>query len=198
MQAAPKLVDYLSGEDAEHFATVRGLLDAVGISYRIDPTLVRGLDYYTRTVFEFKSRALGAQSTVAAGGRYDGLIEQIGGARTPGCGWAAGMERMLLASGELPTAPMLVDLYVALTDEGAAPRAFQLAGDARRAGLSAHLELSGRALRRQLSQADRLGARYVAIVADSDPTALREMDSGQQRELEFEGVIPTILRGSRL
>jgi histidyl-tRNA synthetase len=198
MRSAPKLLDYLSAEDAEHFATVRGLLDAVGISYRVDPTLVRGLDYYTRTVFEFKSSALGAQSTVGAGGRYDGLIEQIGGSHTPGCGWAAGMERMLLASGEMPTAPMLVDLYVALTDEEAAPRAFRLARDARRAGLSAHLELSGRALRRQLTQADRLRARYVAIVADSDPAALKEMDSGEQRELELEGVIPTILRGSRL
>ncbi|MFL5823249.1 MAG: histidine--tRNA ligase [Solirubrobacteraceae bacterium] len=198
MQSAPKLLDRLSGEDAEHFAAVRRLLDEVGLTYQVDPTLVRGLDYYTRTVFEFKSAVLGAQSTVGAGGRYDGLIEQIGGRPTPGCGWAAGMERMLLASGELPVAPMLVDLYVALTDQGAAPRAFRLARDARRAGLNAHLELSGRALRRQLTQADRLGARYVAIVADSDPTALKEMESGEQHDLEFDGVIPTILRGSRL
>jgi histidyl-tRNA synthetase len=135
---------------------------------------------------------------VGAGGRYDGLIRQIGGPDTPACGWAAGVERMLLASGELPTAPMLVDLYVALRDEGAAMRGFVLAVEARRAGLRAQLELSRRALRRQLTQADRIGARYVAIVGESGPTALRQMDSGEQHELDLANVIPTILRGSRL
>jgi histidyl-tRNA synthetase len=198
MQNAPKLLDQLTEDDAEHFASVRSLLDEVGLPYQVDPTLVRGLDYYTRTVFEFKSGALGAQSTVGAGGRYDGLIAQLGGPETPGCGWAAGMERMLLASGEQPVAPMLVDVYVAVADERAVGRAFQLARDARRAGLGAHLELSRRALRRQLTQADRLGARYVAIVGDSDPTVLREMDAGEQRDLELANVIPTMLRGSRL
>jgi len=198
MRGAPKLVDHLSDEDAQHFGAVRALLDEVGITYRIDPTLVRGLDYYTRTVFEFKSAALGAQSTVGAGGRYDGLIEQIGGPDTPGCGWAAGVERMLLASGELPVAPMLVDLYVAMADEPAARRAFLLAREARRAGLKAQLDPSRRALRRQLTQADRIGARYVAIVGESDPTPLREMESGQQQELDLASVIPAILRGSRL
>jgi histidyl-tRNA synthetase len=135
---------------------------------------------------------------VGAGGRYDGLVKQIGGPDTPGCGWAAGVERMLLASGELPMAPILVDLYVAVAEAEATPRAFMLAREARQAGLSAQLELSGRALRRQLTQADRIGARYVAIVGGSEPTALKEMDSGEQRELELASVIPTILRGSRL
>jgi histidyl-tRNA synthetase len=198
MAEAPRLLDRITGEDAEHFASVRALLDDVGLRYTIDPTLVRGLDYYTRTVFEFKSSGLGAQSTVGGGGRYDGLIAQLGGPDTPGCGWASGVERMLLASHELPVAPIPVDVYVALTDGAAVGRAFQLASDARRAGLSAHLELSRRALRRQLSQADRLGARYVAIVAGADPTALKEMESGEQRDLELASVIPTMLRGSRL
>jgi histidyl-tRNA synthetase len=198
MAEAPRLLDRITGEDAEHFLTVRALLDDVGLPYAIDSTLVRGLDYYTRTVFEFKSSALGAQSTVGGGGRYDGLIAQLGGPDTPGCGWASGMERMLLASHELPVAPLPVDVYVAMTDEEAAGRAFRLASDARRAGLSAHLELSRRALRRQLSQADRLGARYVAIVGGADPTALKEMESGEQRDLELAAVIPTMLRGSRL
>jgi histidyl-tRNA synthetase len=198
MQGAPKLIERLAAEDSEHFAAVRGLLDEVGLRYRIDPTLVRGLDYYTRTVFEFKSQALGAQSTVGAGGRYDGLIEQIGGQDTPGCGWASGVERMLLATREIPVAPPVVDLYVAVAEERAVSRAFRLACDARRAGLGAQLELSRRALRRQLTQADRLGARYVAIVGDADPAALKEMTSGEQAELELAGVIPTILRGSRL
>jgi histidyl-tRNA synthetase len=198
MQHAPKLIERLTGEDAEHFASVQGLLDEVGLAYTVDPTLVRGLDYYTRTVFEFKSQALGAQSTVGAGGRYDGLIAQIGGPDTPGCGWASGVERMLLSSGEIPVAAPVVDLYVAVAGDRAVPRAFRLACDARRAGLGVQLELSRRALRRQLTQADRLGARYVAIVGDSDPAALREMASGEQAELELAGVIPTILRGSRL
>jgi histidyl-tRNA synthetase len=149
-------------------------------------------------VFEFKSEALGAQSTVGAGGRYDGLIAQIGGPDTPGCGWASGVERMLLATGEIPVAAPVVDLYVAVAEDRAVPRAFRVACDARRAGLGVQLELSRRALRRQLSQADRLGARYVAIVGDSDPAALKEMASGEQTELELAGVIPTILRGSRL
>jgi histidyl-tRNA synthetase len=198
MQGAPKLIDHISGEDAEHFAAVRSLLDDAGLAYVVDSTLVRGLDYYTRTVFEFKSAVLGAQSTIGAGGRYDGLIEQLGGPGTPGCGWAAGMERMLLSGGELPVSPLLVDLYVAVAGDAAGRRAFQLAREARRAGLGAQLELSGRALRRQLTQADRLGARYVAIVAEHDPTSLRQMDSGEQLELDFTSVIPTILRGGRL
>lgn len=198
MQNAPKLLDYLDNEDADHFAAVRNLLDGAGVTYRIDPTLVRGLDYYTRTVFEFKSAVLGSQSTIGAGGRYDGLIEQLGGAETPGCGWAAGVERILLTTNELPVAPLLVDLYVAMADGAGGERGFQLAREARRAGLNAHLELSRRALRRQLSQADRLGARYVAIVAGQDPTSLKEMDGGEQLELDIGQVIPTILRGSRL
>jgi histidyl-tRNA synthetase len=198
MAGAPRLLDRITGEDGEHFATVRALLDDVGLRYTIDSTLVRGLDYYARTVFEFKSGSLGAQSTVGGGGRYDGLIAQLGGPDTPGCGWAAGVERMLLAGHELPLAPVPVDVYVAVTDEGALARAFRLARDARRAGLNAHLELSRRALRRQFSAADRLSARYVAVVGDCDPTGLREMDTGDQRELELVNVIPTMLRGSRL
>ena len=109
MASAPRLLDELAADDAEHFAQVRTLLDAAGVAYEIDPTLVRGLDYYTRTVFEFTSDALGAQSGVGGGGRYDRLIEQLGGKPTPGMGWAAGVERMLLAAGGLPqTAPPLL------------------------------------------------------------------------------------------
>jgi histidyl-tRNA synthetase len=198
MADAPQLLERLEGEDAEHFAAVRALLDGAGISYEIDPTLVRGLDYYTRTVYEFKSTELGAQSTVGGGGRYDRLIEQLGGPPTAASGWAAGVERMLLAAGEMPTHRSLTDLYVALATRDGGPEGFQLAREARRAGLSAQLELAGRSLKGQLKQADRVGARYVAIVGDSDATALRDMESGEQREVEIGDVIPTILRGSRL
>ncbi|HWC86777.1 MAG TPA: histidine--tRNA ligase [Solirubrobacteraceae bacterium] len=196
MAGAPLLLDRLTPEDAEHFEEVRALLDDAGLPYEIDPTLVRGLDYYTRTVFEFASDALGAQSGVGGGGRYDRLIEQLEGSPTPGSGWAAGVERMLLAAGEPPIAPNLVDLFVAIAPDADGRAAFALAADARRAGLAAQLELAGRSLRGQLRQADRIGARYVAIIGD--PITLREMDSGEQREIPLEAIIPTILRGSRL
>jgi histidyl-tRNA synthetase len=198
MEGAPRLLDRLDPEDLEHFHQVRTLLDEAGVTYEIDTTLVRGLDYYTRTLFEFSSDALGAQSGVGGGGRYDRLIEQLDGRPTPAAGWAAGVERMVLAATDLPTAPTLIDLYVAYAEAEGSPQAFELARDARLAGLSAQLELAGRSLKGQLKQADRLQARYVAIVSPGAETTLREMDSGEQRELTTAEVIPTILRGSRL
>ena len=197
MKSAPKLLDRLSSEDAEHFAQVRLLLDDAGVGYELDPTLVRGLDYYTRTVFEFSSDALGAQSGVGGGGRYDRLMELLDGPPTPGCGWAAGVERILLSAGELPVQPDLVDLFVSLASADLGRTAFSLALDARRAGLNAQLELAGRSLRGQLKHADRIGARYVAIVGE-EGTSLKNMESGEQLELSLNEVIPTILRGSRL
>jgi histidyl-tRNA synthetase len=139
MADAPLLLDHLDAADAEHFATVRGLLDRAGVTYEVDPTLVRGLDYYTRTVFEFTSDALGAQSGVGGGGRYDGLIEQIGGPHTPGMGWASGVERILLSSPEPPKADTPVDLFVAYAGPDFRREAFRLAADARRAGHAAAL-----------------------------------------------------------
>ncbi len=200
MQEAPKLLDRLAPEDAEHFAAVCGLLDATGLQYELDPTLVRGLDYYTRTLFEFTSDALGAQSGVGGGGRYDRLIEQLGGQRTPACGWAAGIERILLAGGEQPVAPHPVDLFVALArrDFACATAGFELARTARRAGLAAQLELTERSLKGQLKHADRLGARYVAIVQDADSASLKEMASSAQQETTVTAVIPAILRGGDL
>jgi histidyl-tRNA synthetase len=197
MTGAPILLDRLAPEDAEHFARVRALLDGAGVRYELDPTLVRGLDYYARTVFEFASDALGAQSGVGGGGRYDGLIEQLGGAPTPASGWAAGVERMLLAAGELAVAPDLVNLFVAVAAPDAVPLAFELANEARRAGLSAQMEVTGRSMKGQLKHADRLGARYVAIIGDH-VASLKNMETGDQIELEPSAVIPTILRGSRL
>ncbi len=198
MQAAPKLLDCLSADDLDHFAQVRSRLEESGVPYEIDPTLVRGLDYYTRTLFEFSSDALGAQSGVGGGGRYDRLIEQLDGPPTAAAGWAAGVERMILAAAEMPVAPPLIDLYVALATPEVSPAAFQLARQARQAGLSAELELAGRSLKGQLRQADRLGARYVAIVGDEQATSLKELEGGEQRELAITEVIPSILRGSRL
>ena len=197
MRDAPKLLDRLAPDDAEHFAAVRNLLDEAGVRYELDPTLVRGLDYYTRTLFEFASDLLGAQSGVGGGGRYDRLMEQLGGPPTPASGWAAGVERMLLAAGDLPTPPNIVDLFVAVADHQGSATAFELARGARQAGLQAQMELTSRSLRGQLKHADRLGARYVAIIGD-EGVSLRDMESGEQRETELANVIPTILRGSRL
>jgi histidyl-tRNA synthetase len=197
MKGAPILLDRLAPDDAEHFARVRRLLDGAGVRYELDPTLVRGLDYYARTVFEFTSDALGAQSGVGGGGRYDGLIEQLGGAPTPASGWAAGVERMLLAAGELPVAPDLVDLFVAVAGPDGATLAFELANEARRAGLNAQMEVTGRSMKGQLKHADRLGARYVAIIGDH-VASLKNMETRDQVDLEPAAVIPMILRGSRL
>jgi len=197
MKRAPRLLDRLGDDDAEHFETVRVLLDRSAIAYEVDTTLVRGLDYYTRTVFEFESDALGAQSGVAGGGRYDGLVEQLGGPPTPGCGWAAGIERMLLAAPEQPAAPSPVDLFVALDGPQARNAAFALTAEARRARLHAQLELAGRSLKGQLKQADRLGARYVAIVGEAG-TVLKDMESGEQQDVAATEVVARILRGRGL
>jgi histidyl-tRNA synthetase len=194
MEGAPLLLDRLDADDAAHFAAVRELLDGAGVAYEVDPTLVRGLDYYTRTVFEMTSDALGAQSGVGGGGRYDGLMEIIGGAPTPGMGWAAGIERILLASPSAPVAPPPLDLYVAYTGPEHRAEGFRLAADARRAGHSSRLELGGRSLKGQLKQADRAGARYVAILGD-EGTALKDMESGEQKTVATETVMHHIRSG---
>jgi histidyl-tRNA synthetase len=200
MRDAPKLLDRLDPDDAEHFARVRGLLDDAGLSYELDPTLVRGMDYYTRTVFEFTSDELGAQSGVGGGGRYDGLIELIDGPPTPAAGWAAGVERMLLAAREPPQAPDLVDLFVAFASDAteASERGFELARNARRAGLQAQLELAGRSLKGQLRHGDRIGARYVAIIGDNGSARLKNMESGDEHDTDLGDVIPEILRSGTL
>ncbi|MFL5819537.1 MAG: histidine--tRNA ligase [Solirubrobacteraceae bacterium] len=197
LAGAPRLLDRLSTEDAEHFTEVRELLDRAGLVYVVDSTLVRGLDYYTRTVFEFESDRLGAQSGVAGGGRYDGLVEQLGGPPAPGCGWAAGVERILLAAEGRPAAVPAVDLYVAYEGQAARARAFEVAVAARRAGLHAELELAGRSLKGQLRQADRGGARFVAIVGTGE-AALKDMESGEQRTVAADAIPAEVLRARAL
>ena len=201
MRDAPTLLDRLAPEDAEHFARVREMLDDAGVRYELEPTLVRGLDYYTRTVFEFTSDALGAQSAVGGGGRYDGLIEQLGGPATPGCGWAAGVERMLLAAGEQPVAPPLVDLFVALArrrpDSTARRVQARQRGAPRRAGRPAR---AGRPLAQGPAQTGRPDRR--ALRGDRRGTTQRQPEGHgvrrADRACEPAAVIPAILRGSRL
>jgi histidyl-tRNA synthetase len=179
MAEAPRLVDRLTREDAEHFAEVRGLLDAAGLPYEIDSTLVRGLDYYTRTVFEVESERLGAQAALGGGGRYDGLVEELGGPPTPGVGWAAGVERMLLAAGDAE-GEASAEVFVAIAD--GAQGALSLAQSLRRAGLRTQLEQAGRSMKGQLKQANRIGARAVVIIGDT--IEVKDMDTGEQRPAE--------------
>jgi histidyl-tRNA synthetase len=179
MAEAPLLIERISGEDAEHFGEVRALLDSAGMEYEIDPTLVRGLDYYTRTVFEVESERLGAQAALGGGGRYDGLIEELGGQPTPGVGWAVGVERILLAAGEAhPERARPVFIAQAVPD--VSRTGFALARRLREAGFRAETEQAGRSMKGQLKQADRIDAFATVILGDS--IEVKDMDSGDQRE----------------
>jgi histidyl-tRNA synthetase len=196
MAGAPRLLEHLRDDDALHFAEVRELLDLANIAYEVDTTLVRGLDYYTRTVFEFTSDALGAQSGVGGGGRYDGLVEQLGGPPTPGIGWAAGVERMLLAGDPRAVAPGVLELFVAIDQHAHRPAAFAILTEARSAGLKAQMDLGARSLKGQLGHANALGARYVAIVEGSQ-AVLRDMEGGGQERIATDTVVHAVLRGLR-
>ena len=193
MAEAPTMLERLEGDDAEHFATVRRLLEHAGIAYELYGTLVRGLDYYTRTVFEFHCGALGAQSQVAGGGRYDGLIELLGGPATPACGWAVGVERILLALEGEPT-PRPPDVFVAAADDQR-ERALALAAELRHAGLRAELDLGGRGLKGQMRHADRLGVPNTVILDEAGTVQLRDMSSGEQREVEVAELVEELVAG---
>jgi histidyl-tRNA synthetase len=173
LRDAPRVGESLCAACREHFAAVRACLDALGVAYELVPTLVRGLDYYTRTTWEFVGRDEGAQSAISAGGRYDYLVEELGGPPTPGIGFGAGVERLLLALDEsLPAEPVL-DVFFALEPE--APRApvLELMAGLRRRGVACDTDYAGRSLKGQLTQAGRLGAR-VTVVAGRESATIRE------------------------
>jgi histidyl-tRNA synthetase len=192
MADAPKMLDHLDDEDAEHFESVKRLLDRAGIAYEIDATIVRGLDYYTRTVFEFHSARLGAQSQVAGGGRYDELIALFGGPRTPAIGWAAGVERILLAI-EGEGEELSHDVFVA-ADDGHREQALALVTELRRAGLRADLDLACRSMKGQMRQADRTGAAH-AVILEGDDVRIRDMSSGEQRGVDAASVVEELTSG---
>jgi histidyl-tRNA synthetase len=170
LAAAPKIGESLCDECREHFAQVRGFLDAYGVAYEQAPTLVRGLDYYTRTTFEFKDEAIGAKDTICGGGRYDGLIEEIGGPSTPGIGFGAGLERLLLSIGDGRADPDQVDVFFVCEDSADRARVLPVMAELRRRGLRADLDYAGRSLKGQVTQANRLGAGWTVVVADSRAT----------------------------
>ena len=195
VSGAPLLSDYLDPESQAHFATLTAALTGMGIPYSVEPRLVRGLDYYSRTAFEWVTDALGSQDAICGGGRYDGLIEELGGPATPGMGWAAGVERILLAAERRPEPEAVCDLYVA----GTGVTAFALAAEARRAGLNVQLELAGRSRKGQLKAAARTGAWHAALVdedADGHPSIeVRDLQTGEQEPLESpSAVVARVIR----
>lgn len=184
VSGAPSFADFLDAESTGFFAEVCAGLDRLGIAYRIDRRLVRGLDYYCHTAFEFTTKALGAQGAVLAGGRYDGLVGQMGGPETAGVGWAGGIERlaMLAGPGERPPRPVALIPIGAAAEAAALPLADRL----RRAGLAIELGYRG-SLRRRLARADRLGARAAVLLGDDEiaegAATLRDLDSGVQTKV---------------
>lgn len=193
---APEITDCLCEECQEHFSKVQAYLKTAGISFKLDPRLVRGLDYYTKTAFEVKYAPLGAQSAVAGGGRYDGLIEEIGGSPTPAVGFAVGLERVLLALEQqklLPEMSDAVDVFVVALGEAAQKAAFQLLMELRAAGLSAAMDFAGRSMKAQMKQANKANARFVAILGEDEvregAVTLRDMQSSEQEKVTREEII---------
>lgn len=189
---APTILDHLCDECAAHFARLQRYLAEFGVEHQVNPGIVRGFDYYTKTVFEIIYAGLGAQSTICGGGRYDGLIAQIGGKPTPGIGFGLGLERLLLTmakQGVLPSPPPGVDLFVATVGEAAARRAPALVAGLRREGLGADLDYLGRSLKGQLKYADKLRARFVVVLGEEELAAgrvrVKEMTSGQETGVEL-------------
>lgn len=173
---APKLLDYLDDESREHFAQLCVLLDNMGVKYEINPKLVRGLDYYNKTVFEWVTSALGAQGTVCGGGRYDGLVEQLGGHATQGVGFAMGLERLVLLVQEVNkniAVPSAVDIYVVFSGEGTTLAAFRIAEKIRTElpHLRVMTHCSGGKFQKQFKRADKVGARFALVIGESEVQA---------------------------
>ncbi|MDD6563003.1 MAG: histidine--tRNA ligase [Veillonellaceae bacterium] len=199
MADAPKITDCLCEECAEHFAKLKELLTSAGISFTHDPRLVRGLDYYTKTAFEIKYPPLGAQSAVAGGGRYDGLIEEMGGNPTPAVGFATGLERLLLAlesQNLLPEKNRSVDAYVVALGEKAQAEGFKLLNSLRQQGLSAAMDFAGRSMKAQMKQANKLGAKYSVILGEDEiaegVVMLRSMEDSSQAKVPMNQVAEKI------
>lgn len=189
---APSILDYLDEECSEHFAKVQQHLTAMGVEYEINPRMVRGLDYYTHTAFEYKCAGIGAIDTISGGGRYNGLVEQIGGDDQPGVGFGLGMERVLLvleAQGVDIPAGRPLDAYLIGMGEQAEAEVAKLLFQLRSAGLTAEKDYQGRKMKGQMKSADRMNARYVAILGDDELAngviSLKNMTNGEQEQLEL-------------
>ncbi len=191
---APSLLDHLSEDSQRHFNRVQQGLSDLGIAYQVNPRLVRGLDYYTHTAFEIQSTDLGAQATVCGGGRYDGLIAQLGGPATPAIGWAIGLERLTLLLKQLSVDPAIaMDVYVVSRGEAAESKALQLAQALRQADLAVEMDLSGSAFGKQFKRADRSGAIVCLILGDAEveqgTVQLKWLRTGEQSELPQDEIL---------
>ena len=198
---APKVTDYLCDECDDHFKKTQQYLDAMNIPYEVNPSIVRGLDYYTKTVFEFVSTEIGAQGTVCGGGRYDGLVEEIGGNHTPALGFAMGMERLLMlmeAQGIEFPAEDKCDLYIASMGENATLKASQIASDVRGNGMHAQFDIVGRSVKAQMKYANKIGAAYTVVLGDSEIEAgvakVKNMADGSETEMNIDDIAEEIMR----
>ena len=190
MDGAPVITDHLCSACAEHYEDVKSLLGSIEVAYQEDPRLVRGLDYYTRTAFEFVAGGLGSQDAVGGGGRYDGLAETLGGPHVPGIGFALGLDRIVLAlAQDEEELRVPVRAYVVAVGQ-AAPRALEIATRLRRAGIGTELDLVGRSMKGQMKDADRSGARFAVIVGDAELAAgeatVRDLVSGDQHKVPLD------------
>lgn len=190
--SAPKTIENLCTECTEHFNGLKNRLDVMGINYTVDTSIVRGLDYYSRTVFEFISNGIGSQSTVCGGGRYDGLVEQIGGPKLAGIGFAAGINRLLLTmenGSNYNDIPEYTDLYVAALGESASVKANGLCFNLRAQGFRSETDLVGRSLKAQMKYANKINAKYTLIIGDgeleSEVAQIRNMQNGEQYQVNI-------------
>lgn len=193
---APHMLDCLCEECETHFNTLKQLLGKMNVTYHINPFIVRGLDYYTKTVFEIISPDIGAQSTVCGGGRYDGLIDEMGGPKTSGIGFGLGMERLLLAleaQGLLPQDSALKPVYIAPIGEAARAEGFQLAMELRQNGIAAECDHAGRSFKAQFKYADKLGCRFVVIIGDEEIKTsiwkIKDMSNSTERAVSKDKII---------
>lgn len=190
---APVVIDYLCDECKEHFEKVQQYLNAMNIEYTINPKIVRGLDYYTKTVFEFISNSIGSQGTVAGGGRYDGLVDELGGQKTPSLGFAMGLERLMLLM-EAQNTPFpdanVPDLFVVALGEKATLKAVEIVKDMRAEGFCALMDLNQRSVRAQMKYADKLGAKFNIVIGDNEVETgvakLKNMISGEETEIALD------------
>ena len=189
---APEMLDYLCEDCKAHFAKVQEFLTALGIEFEIDPGLVRGLDYYTRTVFEFPSKSLGF--ALGGGGRYDGLVEEFGGKPTPGLGFGLGLDRIMMAlEAQQVEFPQLskCEMYIATMGEEAQKKAFLLLGELHRCGIPADTDLCGRGLKAQMKYADKIGAKFTMVLGDNElqlgKAEMKNMKAGEKRKISISG-----------
>ena len=190
--AAPSILDYLCDDCFAHFEQLKTYLSLAGVEYEIDPRIVRGLDYYTRTVFEFVSTSIGAQGTVCAGGRYDGLIEELGGDSVPAVGFAAGLERLLIVmeqTGVTIPETSAPTVYLAGMDDACRKKAFELACALRKAGVSSEVDHLERSIKAQFKYADKIGAKYVVVIGgnelESGVANVKSMATGESESVAF-------------